>query len=82
MANSQDIFEREKELCELFREKEEKKGVSITDNVSSKALVIWVQYDTGDHRDWKRGELILSCLIKNFKLDKVGYNEKTERFKI
>ena len=25
MANSQDIFEREKELCELFRDNEEKK---------------------------------------------------------
>ena len=49
MANSQDIFRREKELCELFPDKEKEKGVSITYNVSSKGLVIWVQYDTEDH---------------------------------
>ena len=75
MTNSQDVFEREKELCEIFRDKEEK-SASISYNVSSKGLVIWVQYDTENHWDWKRGELILTILIKNFKLDKVGYNEK------
>ena len=53
-----------------------KKGVSISYNVPSKGLAICVQYDTEDHWDWKRGELILTILIKNFKLDKVGYNEK------
>ena len=39
-------------------------------------MVLWVPYDTEDHWDWKRGELILSYLIKICKLGKVGYNEK------
>ena len=76
MTNAQGIFEREKELCELFRNKEEEKNISISYNVSSEAVVIWVYYDTEDDSDWKRGELIISTLIKNFKLDKVRYKEK------
>ena len=39
-------------------------------------MVIWVYYDTEDDSDWKRGKLIISTLIKNSKLDKVGYKEK------
>ena len=48
MTNAQGIFEREKELCELFRNKEEEKNISISYNISSEALVIWVYYDTED----------------------------------
>ena len=75
MTNPQGIFEKEKELCELFQNKEEEKNISISYNVSSGGLVIWVYYVTEDDRDWKRGELIISTLIKNFKLDKAGYKK-------
>ena len=75
MTNPQGIFEKEKELRELFQNKEEEKNISISYNVSSRGLVIWVYYVTEDGRDWKRGELIISTLIKNFKLDKVGYKK-------
>ena len=35
-----------------------------------------ITYDNDDHWDWKQGELILSCLIRQFKLHKIGYKEK------
>ena len=76
MANHQEIFQREKELFELFHNKEEEKNLSISYNVSSEGLVLWVYYDLEDDWDWQCGELITSTLIKNFKLDKVGYKEK------
>ena len=37
--------------------------------------MIWVGYNKEDQWDANRGELILSYLIKNFKLDKIGYRE-------
>ena len=76
MANEQGVFEREKELCELFQKSEEKKSAYITYNVSTEGLVVWVQFDKTDNWDWRRSELILTNLIKNFKLDKIGYKEK------
>ena len=76
MANSQEVFEREKELCELFQCNDRNKNLDIDFNVSSKGFVIWVHYGNDDHWDCKRGELILSCLIKQFKLHKIGYKEK------
>ena len=76
MANQQGVFKREKELCELFRKNEEEKSVYITYNVSSEGLVVWVQFDKENDWDWWRGELTLTTLIKNFKLDKIGYKEK------
>ena len=66
MANEQAVFKREKELCELFRKKEEKKSVYITHNISSESLVVWVQFDKEDNLNWRRGELILTNLIKGF----------------
>ena len=38
--NDQCVFEREKELCELFRINKENKSVYISYNVSSEAMVI------------------------------------------
>ena len=74
MTNLQGIFKREKELCELFQNKEEEKK---SYHLSREGLVIWVYYDTEDDWYWKRGEPIISTLIKNVKLDKVGYKEKS-----
>ena len=71
--NDQSAFEREKELCELLRQNEENKIVYISYNVSSKGMVIWVHFDKEDNWDWRRGEVIVTKLIKNFKLDKIGY---------
>ena len=76
MTNSQAIFKREKELRELFRNKEEQKNIAISYNVPSEGFVIWIHYDKEDDWDWRCGELILSCLIKKFKLDKIGYKER------
>ena len=76
MANEQGAFEREKELCELFQKSEEKKSAYINYNVSTEGLVVWVHFDKTDNWDWRRSELILTNLIKNFKLDKIGYKEK------
>ena len=76
MTNPQEIFQREKKLSELFQKKEEKQNISIRHNVSSKGLVIWVGYNKEDDWDIVRGELILSCLIETFKLDKIGYKER------
>ena len=42
----------------------------------SEGLVISVHFDKEDHWCWRRGEQILSTLIKNFKLDKISYKEK------
>ena len=60
-----------------FKTKKKKKNISISLNLSSEGLVIWVYYDTEDDWYWKRGELIISTLIKYVKLDKVGYKEKS-----
>ena len=57
---------KEKELCELFQSKEEKQNISISCNVLSEGLVMWVGYNKEDDWDACRGELILSCLIKKF----------------
>ena len=59
-----------------YFEKTKKKSVYITCNVSSEGLVVWVQFDKEDNWDWQHGELILTNLIKHFKLDKIGYKEK------
>ena len=76
MTNPQKIFQREKEIGELFQKKEEKQNISVRYNVSSKGFVICVGYNKEDDSDIVRGELLLSCLIKNFKLDKIGYKER------
>ena len=76
MTNPQEIFQREKELGELFQKFEEKQNISIRYNVLSEGLVIWVGYNKEDDWGIVRGELMLSCLIKNFKLDKIGYKER------
>ena len=52
-----------------------KQNISTRHNVSSEGLMIWVGYNKEDQWDANRGELILSYLIKNFKLDKIGYRE-------
>ena len=59
-----------------YFKKTKKKSVCITYNVSSEGLVVWVQFDKEHNWDWRHGELILTNLIKNFKLDKIGYKEK------
>ena len=71
-----DVFEREKELCELFRQNEENKSVYISYNVSSESMVIWVHFDKEDNWNWRRREVLVTTLIKNFKLDKIGYKSK------
>ena len=62
-------------MYELFQNKEDKKNIAIS-YVFSEGFVIWSHYDKEDDWDWRRGELILSCLIKNFKLDKISYKER------
>ena len=76
MTNPQEIFQREKELGKLFQKKEEKQNISKRYNVSSEGLVIWVGYNKEGDWDIFQGELILSCLIKKFKLDKIGDKER------
>ena len=76
MTNPQEIFQREKELGKLFQKKEEKQNISVRYNVSSKSLVICVGYNKEDDSDIVQDELLLSCLIKNFKLDKIAYKER------
>ena len=56
MANSQEVFEREKELCELFQCNDGNKNLHIDFNVSTEGFVIWVHYGNDDHWDWKRGD--------------------------
>ena len=70
--NDQSVFEREKELCELFRVNEENKSFYISSNISSEGMVIWIHFDKEDNWDCRRGEVMLTTLIKNFKLDKIG----------
>ena len=70
------FFKEKKNCLNYFETKKKKKNISISYNVSSEGLVIWVYYDTEYDWNWKRGELIISTLIKSFKLDKVGYKEK------
>ena len=83
MDNEQGVFEWEKELCELFRKNKEKKSFYITCNVSSEGLFVWVQFDKEDNWDWWHGELILTTLIKIFKLDnKFWIQRKTECVKV
>ena len=74
--NDQCIFEREKEFCELFKINQQNKSVYILSNVSSEGMVTWVNFDKEDSWDSRHGEIILSTLIKNFKLDKIGYKPK------
>ena len=76
MTNPQEIFQREKKLGKLFQKKEEKQNIFIRYNVLSEGLVIWVGYNKEDDWGIVRGELMLSCLIKNFKLDKIRYKER------
>ena len=49
--NDQGVFEREKELCELFSRKEENKSVYISSNVSSEGIAIWVHFDKENNWD-------------------------------
>ena len=65
-----------KNFVNYFEKHDEKNSVYITYNVSNEGLVVWIQIDKEDNWDWRRGELILTNLIKNFKLDKIGYKEK------
>ena len=64
MTNTQEIFQREKEMCELFQHNEDKLKICITYKVSSEGITIWVGYDKEDYWDVRRAELILSSLIK------------------
>ena len=74
MANSKEVFEREKELGELFQFNEGNKNLHIDFDVLSEGLLFGcINYDNDDHWDWKQGELILSCLIRQVKLHKIGY---------
>ena len=75
------FFKEKKELGKLFQQEEEKQNISIRYNVSSEGLMIWVGYNKEGQWDANRGELILSCLIKNCKLDKIGYREKPATLK-
>ena len=63
-------------MCELFRCNEEKLKICITYNVSSEGITIWAGYNKEDYWDVRRGEQIVYCLIKSFKLDKIGYKDR------
>ena len=54
---------------------EKNQNVPISYDVWSKGLVIWVGYNKENDWDPYRVELLLTCLIKNVKLDKIGYKE-------
>ena len=73
MTNPQEIF---KVLDEVFQKKEKKQNISACYNILSEGLVIWVGYYKEDDQDIVQGELVLSCLIKRFKLDKTCYKER------
>ena len=47
----------------ISKQRRRKNNISVSYNISSEELVIWVYYDTEDDWDWKRGELIISTLI-------------------
>ena len=51
MTNPHEIFQREKELCRLLQSKEERQIISISYNVLSESLVIWVGYNKEDNWD-------------------------------
>ena len=74
-------FKEKKSCVNYFSKKKKKQNVSIRYNVSSEGLIIWVGYDKEDQWEANRGELILSGLIKNFKLNKIGYREKAATLK-
>ena len=59
--NSEDVFEREIELCEDFRYYEETTDVKISFNVSSEGMNIWVYYN--DNWSAERGTKILNALL-------------------
>ena len=70
-----EIFVLEKRAGRTISE-EGKRNISICYNISSEGLFIWIGYNKEDDWDIVRGELILSCLIETFKLDKIGYKER------
>ena len=78
--NHQGAFEREIEMCELFRYHENNENVSVNFNVSSTGTTAWVHFDNAE--DWSRdkGKFILHHLVKQFKLHMTGY--KPEDIKV
>ena len=52
--------------------------------VLSKGMVIWVHFDKEDNWDQQHGEVIVTTLIKTYKLNKIGHKSKpnTLRYKL
>ena len=74
-VNTENVFEREIKMFKLFRDNEENSRINVTFNVSSGGITVWVGYEREDDREELRGQQIFFCLIKNFKLDKIGYKD-------
>ena len=50
-VNTENVFEREIKMCELFRDNEENSRINIAFNVSSGGITVWVSYKKED--DWE-----------------------------
>ena len=67
---------KEKRSSTNCLDKTKKIKVYVSYNVSSEDMVIWVHFDKEDNWDWRQGEVIVTTLTKNFKLDKIEYKSK------
>ena len=50
-VNTENVFEREIKMCELFRDNEENSRINKTVNVSSGGITVWVGYEK--ENDWQ-----------------------------
>ena len=67
-----DGFARERELCLLFKRKNEASGVCIDYSISNKSVYIFVFHKPGNW-DIEQGRNDLNRLWKNFNLAFIGY---------
>ena len=74
-ANTENVFEKEIKMSELFRDNKDNSRINIIFNVSSGGITVWVGYEKEDDWEELRGQQIFCCLIKNFKLDKIVYKD-------
>ena len=68
-----DVFARERELCNLFTEKRKKENVSINYSISNKSVDIIVRYNFEEDWDVEDARHDLNLLWRNFNLAFIGY---------
>ena len=71
-----DVFARERELCNLFIQKRKREKVSIDYSISNKSLDIIVRYNFEKDWDIENARVDLNRLWRNFNFAFIGY--KTE----